>query len=443
MLKAAREELAERLLTQSSADQTEVLVNFEDFALTRFTQNAIHQNVAHSNSTVSVRAIIDKRTGVAQTNRLDPVSLQSAVQHACELAQLAPRDEQTPRLPAHASYVTPEGVYAEQTARATPQLRAEMSEAIFHAAEKERLWAAGYTTTSAGGITVANSSGARASFEGTDCAVNIKMNGSDSTGFSEFYGNDVSRLDVAGAAAVAAQKAMRSCQPTAVKPGNWTVIIEPAAFGELLSYLIDHFSAQSYDDGSSFLSNGLGKRYAGENVTIVDDFSHRLAPGMPFDFEGTATQKLALLDAGLANAVVTDSYWAKKLSRTNTGHALPAPNAYGPQASHVVVMPGNRSREELIADTQRGLLISRFWYIRTVDQRQTTVTGMTRDGTFLIENGALGGGVRNMRFNQSLLETLRNCEFASELRRTGGYSYSLVVPTVKVENFQFTSGTDF
>lgn len=443
MDKTAREEIAARLLTQSTADQTEVVVNFEDFALTRFTQNSIHQNVAHSNSTASIRAIIDKRTGVAQTNRLDEVSLQSAVRRACELAHLAPRDELTPGLPAHASFVTPDRAYVEETARATPQMRARMSEEIFATAEKHELWAAGYTTTSASGITVANSSGARASFEGTDCGLNIKMNGPDSTGFSEFYGNDVSQLDVSVAATVAAEKTVASRQPTAVAPGSWTVIIEPAAFGELLSYLIDHFSAQSYDDGSSFLSSGLGKRYVGNNVTIVDDFSHPLAPGMPFDYEGSPTQRISLIDAGVASSIVTDSYWAKKLSRTNTGHALPAPNAYGPQASHVVVMPGTRSRDELIASTKRGLLISRFWYIRTVDQRQTTVTGMTRDGTFLIENGMLGRGIRNMRFNQNLLETLRNCEFSDQLRRTGGYSYSLVVPTVKVENFQFTSGTDF
>ncbi|MDQ6932111.1 MAG: TldD/PmbA family protein [Candidatus Eremiobacteraeota bacterium] len=443
MNSAAREEIAARLLTQSPADQTEVVVYDQDFALTRFTQNAIHQNVAHSNSAVSIRAIIDNRTAVVQTNRLDEHSLQSAVDRACGLARLAPSDKLTPRLPPRASYNPPEGAYVEQTARATPQLRAQISEAIFRTAEAQGLWAAGYATTSSGGVSVANSTGARASFDGTDCAVNIKMNARDSTGYSEFYGNDVSQLDAAHAAAVAADKAQGSRRPISASPGKWTVIIEPAAFGELLSYLIDHFSAQSYDDGSSFLSNGLGKRYAGDNVTIVDDFSHSLAPGMPFDFEGTPTEKVSLLDAGVAKAIVTDSYWATKLSRANTGHALPAPNAQGPQASHLVVLPGSRSREELIAQTKRGLLISRFWYIRTVDRRQTTVTGMTRDGTFMIENGVLGGGIRNMRFNQSLLETLRNCEFASELRRTGGYSYSLVVPTVKVDNFHFTSGTDF
>jgi predicted Zn-dependent protease len=164
---------------------------------------------------------------------------------------------------------------------------------------------------------------------------------------------------------------------------------------------------------------------------------------MPFDYEGQPTQRLRLIENGVAKNVVTDSYWANKLQRSNTGHALPAPNAYGPQASHLVVSPGTKPVAELIAETKRGLLISRFWYIRTVDQKKAIVTGMTRDGTFLVEDGKVTCGVRNMRFNQSILEALRRCEFANALRRTSGYSYSLVVPAAKIEGFTFSSGTEF
>ena len=221
------------------------------------------------------------------------------------------------------------------------------------------------------------------------------------------------------------------------------MILEPAAFGELLAYVTDHFSAQSYDEGSSFFSGALGNAFAGENVTIVDDFAHPLHAGMPFDYEGSPTQRVVLLDRGKANAVVTDVAWAKKLDRPNTGHGLPAPNGWGPQPRNVVVEPGTKSVEQLIAETKRGLLVSRFWYIRPVDQRKTIVTGMTRDGTFLIENGKLAGGVRNMRFNQSILEALAHCEFANAQARTGGYSYSIVVPAAKIDGFRFTSLTDF
>src|SRR5262249_38318658 len=153
-----------------------------------------------------------------------------------------------------------------------------------------------------------------------------------------------------------------------------------------------------------------------------------LNPGMPFDFEGQPTQRVALIEHGVVRNVVTDSYYAHKLGRPNTGHALPAPNSYGPQARYIAVAGGDKTMEQLISETKRGLLVTRLWYIRPVDMKKAIITGMTRDGTFLIENGKIAGGVRNLRFNHSLLDMLRNAEFASEQRRVGGYHYSIVAP---------------
>src|SRR5580704_19437091 len=160
---------------------------------------------------------------------------------------------------------------------------------------------------------------------------------------------------------------------------------------------------------------------------------------MPSDYEGQPTMRLPLIENGVVKNIVTDSYYAKRLGRPNTGHALPAPNAFGPYPRHLVLTAGTKSFEQLVAETKRGLLITRFWYIRTVDQKKAIVTGMTRDGTFLIENGKIAGGVRNMRFNQSILEALGHCEFASAQARTAGYSYSIVVPAAKIDGFRFTS----
>jgi predicted Zn-dependent protease len=297
--------------------------------------------------------------------------------------------------------------------------------------------------TSRSGITVANSQGVLASFDSTDAGCNAKFNAADSTGYAERLSHDVGEIDGGAIGAVAAEKARRSASPRAVDPGAWTVILEPAAFGELLAYITGHFSAQAYDEGSSFFSGDLGRRFAGENFTLVDEFAHPLHRGMPFDYEGTPTKRVVLADRGAASGIVTDTTWAAKLGWENTGHALPAPNAWGPHPRNVVVEAGTKSLEELIAQTKRGLLVSRFWYIRPVDQRKTIVTGMTRDGTFLIEDGALSGGVRNMRFNQSIVEALAHAEFSDAPVRTGGYSYSIVVPAAKIEGFTFTSSTDF
>jgi predicted Zn-dependent protease len=211
----------------------------------------------------------------------------------------------------------------------------------------------------------------------------------------------------------------------------------------MIVYIAEHLSAQAFEEGSSFCSEGLNRRYFPDNVTIYDDFGHSLNPGMPFDYEGQPTQRLALVDAGIVKHVTTDSYYARKLDMPNTGHALPAPNSYGPQPGHLVVGGGEKPVEQLIAETKRGLLVTRTWYIRTVDRKRAIVTGMTRDGTFLIEDGRIAGGVRNLRFNESLLEMLQHCEFARDQRRTESYHYALVTPAVKVKGFNFTSTTEF
>jgi len=438
-----REALAERVLGLSTADQTEVTIAAESADLTRFTHEEIHQNVARSDAGVSVRAILGLRTGTAATNLLDDASLRATVDRAIEIARLAPEDPELAPLPSGGPTQTPEGAYVKATADASPQLRADMADAIFKVAEANKFWCAGYARTQSAGFTIANSNGARASFDGTDSGINVKMNADDSTGYGQAYSPDATKLNARSVAETAAGKAKNSAQPQDVEPGDWTVIMEPAAFGEFFTYLASHFSAQAVDEGSSFLSDGLDKPYFGENLTVRDDYANPLAPSMPFDFEGQPKQQLTLIDAGVAKTFVTDSYWAKKLNRENTGHALPAPNAYGPQAINLTIAPGTKSTEQLISETKRGLLISRFWYIRTVDQKKAIVTGMTRDGTFLIENGKIAGGVRNMRFNQSIINALGKCEFSNELQRTGDYWFSLVMPTAKIEGFTFSSGTKF
>jgi len=438
-----REALAERVLGFAQEDLTEAIVFDEASALTRFTQNAIHQNVAQADTVVRIRTVVDGRTGVVATNDLAEDALRAAVQRSKEMALLAPPDESFAGLAANAQISAPGGAYAPETATASPELRADIAADLIGAAERNGLWAAGYVTTARSGVTIANSAGALVSFDGTYCGLNVKANGADSSGYAEVYANDVAQLDGARAGAVAAEKARKSAQPIALEPGLWTVILEPAAFGELLAYLSDHFSAQAVDEGSSFLSDGLDRTYAGTNVTIGDDFAHPLHAGMPFDYEGYPTRALPLLAAGVARNVVTDATWAKRLGRENTGHGLPAPSAEGPQARYLVLSGGEKPVDRLIAETKRGLLVTRFWYIRPVDQRKTIVTGMTRDGTFLIENGAVVGGVNNLRFNQSILETLCNAEFGDRQFRTGGYNYSIVVPAAKIEDFHFSSTTAF
>jgi predicted Zn-dependent protease len=439
----ARRAIAARILARSHADATEAIVTTQRRALTRFTHEFIHQNVDVDEVHVRVRAVVDGRTGVAETNRTDDAALDDAVERAARIAGFAPRDDEAPPLADAVETSAPAGAFVDATAESGADARAAVAARIFAQAQRHDCWSSGYVTTSAGGVTIATSNGALASFDGTDAGVNVKMTAANSTGFAERYASDARVLDGDAIGERAATKARASANPVAVEPGEWTVILEPPAFGELLQFLASHFSAQSYNEGSSFLADRLGDAVLGSNVTIRDDYAHALHPDMPFDWEGSPKERIAIVENGVARSLVTDRRWAQKLGLPNTGHGLPAPNGAGPYPTNLVVDAGTASLDELIASTKRGLLVTRLWYTRIVDQRKTILTGMTRDGTFLIENGAIGGGVRNLRFNQSLVDALATCVLGNAQARTGGYSYGCVVPAVKFERFTFASTTDY
>jgi PmbA protein len=434
--------VAATVLAYSRADGTEVTVETSRLGLTRFTHETVNQNIDQANTSVRVRAVVDGRVGIAATNAFDDSALAAVAASAGEIALLAPRESITPVLAGNACVVTPAGAFVAATAAAGPDERARVAGAMF-AHATDGLWSSGFAMMSDQGLTIATSSGARMSFDGTDAGANVKMNGPDSTGFAESYSRDAGTLDGAALGAQSARIARETRAPLAVEPGDWTVVLAPAAAGELLRFLTLHFSAEAYGDGSSFIAGKLGTPVLGTNVTIRDDYADPLNPGMPFDFEGFPTQRVTLIAAGVANEIVTDSTWARRLNRPNTGHAMPAPNSGGPQSNYTVVEAGPKSLETLIAETKRGLLITRLWYVRSVDQHTALLTGMTRDGTYLIENGERKGGVRNMRFNASIVSALNDCELGDTPLRTGSYHYSLVTPAIKFNRFHFASASPY
>lgn len=410
-------------------------------ALTRYTHNYIHESMVERNWQLSVRAVIGKRTGVASTNRLDASGIADVVARAYEIASLAPEDADFPGLPDDASACDDTPVtYDEETATLPPQARADAVAEIVRVMRRHDVYAAGYVSSRNDTIALANSKGVRRSFRGSDSAINIKAIGETSSGYAEGYARRFADLDPAALAEVAARKCVDGANPDTLEPGKYTVILEPAAFREFLGYLSwIAFGAQPLEQGSSFMSGKLGEQVMGKNVTIRDDFTQPEGLGMPFDFEGAPRWPVTLIEGGVAKDVVYDSYYAAKMHHVNTGHALPAPNAYGPLPLNVVVDPGVNSTADLIASVERGVLISRTWYIRLVDQKQTIITGMTRDGLFAIQNGRITHGLKNMRFNESIVEALGRCELGSELAR----SESHVLPAVRIEDFNFTSGTEF
>ncbi len=438
--RAAAEAVLDRALAASTADETEVLVLGSESALTRYTHNYIHENMVERNWQLSVRAVIGKRVGVAATNQLDEAGIADVVARAVEIARLTPEDEDFPGLPSDASACTEVAACDEATAALSPEARADAVAQIVRVMRQNDLYAAGYVSSRHDAIALANSKGVRRYFRGSDSAINIKAIGATSSGYAEGYARRFSDLSPSKLAETAARKAVQGASPQVLEPGKYTVIFEPAAFREFLGYLSwIGFGAQPFEQGSSFMSGKIGERIAGENVTMRDDFTQPLGLGLPFDFEGAPRRPVTLIENGIAKEVVYDSYYAAKLKHANTGHALPAPNSDGPLPLNVVVAPGTRTLAEMIKGVEHGVLVTRTWYIRLVDQRQTIITGMSRDGLFLIQNGELAHGLKNMRFNESILGALGRCELSSELVR----SESHVLPAARFDDFHFTSGTEF
>jgi predicted Zn-dependent protease len=428
-------------LNASKADETEALIAASDSSLTRFTHNSAHESVSERNCQISVRAVVGKRTGVAGTNKLDEAGITDVVRRAHEIAKLSTEDADFPGLPGPVGMIAEgAGWYDEATANTTADARAAAVAEIARVMRNYKLYAAGYVSTQSDAIAIANSKGVKRFHRSTDSGLNIKAIGSDSSGYAEGFSRCFSDLNPTALAERAARKAAAGKVPRALEPGKYTVIMEPAAFREFLGYLSwIGFGAQAFDEGSSFMSGKLGQKIVGENISIRDDWAHPLGSGIPFDFEGVPRQKVDLLHHGVAKDVVYDSYYAAKLKHANTGHALPAPNSDGPLPLNIVVDPGTRSIEEMIKGVTHGVLMTRTWYIRLVDQKQTIITGMTRDGLFLIERGNITKGLKNMRFNESIIGALGRCELASPLVR----SESHVLPAVKIDDFHFSSSTEF
>jgi predicted Zn-dependent protease len=254
----------------------------------------------------------------------------------------------------------------------------------------------------------------------------------------------VSAFDPQKLAQRASEKAHMAVDARELAPGRYTVILEPAAVLDLVGFLFYDFAATALEDKRSCLNDRMGKQIFGKNITIVDDAYHPLQLGAPFDGEGIPREKVLLVDRGVPKNLVYSRRSAKSANKKPTGHGFALPNEYGEAPMNLVFSSGDSSLEKMIASTGRGLLVTRLWYIREVDPYEKVMTGMTRDGLFLVENGKVTTAVRNFRFNQSILEMLRNVELLGPaVRATGEEAFEMVVPAMKVREFHFSEVTKF
>ena len=424
-------------------DEVEAILSTSTQALTRFANNAIHQNVAESSSHLSVRARIEGRTARASTNRLDPDGIRDAVEQAIAITRLTEPDEESLPMTEPAEYQAVDR-WSEATAQVTPTERARAVAAAIAAVESAGQTAAGIYSTDATEYTLLNSRGVEAHYRETMARFSITAMGDGSSGWAKASACGHGAIDPLELATSAARKASQSAAPRELPPGRYTVILEPAAVLDLAGQMFGDFSATAIRDGRSFLNDRIGKQIFGSNITIHDDAGHPLQAGAPFDGEGVPRRRLTLVEDGVGREIAYCRQAAAKAGVAPTGHGFPLPNEYGEAPVNIVIAGGDTSIEQMVAATERGILVTRLWYIREVDPYGKIFTGMTRDGTFLVEGGEVTAGVRNFRFNQGLMEMLSNVvDLSPAVRASGEETFDMVAPAMRIHDFNFTEVTRF
>lgn len=438
--------LAERALAHAMADgasEAEALVLSEDAALTRFANSQIHQNVAETNVGVNLRFVIGKRVGVASTGRTDEEGLRRLAANAAAIARVVEELDDWAGLPDPSPIEEVAAAYAPATAAASPELRADGVRAVIAAADSAGVTAYGSFSTGTETTAVANSKGIRAGGTRTVAQLlTVSMGPSGGTGYAEQAAVDATTIDAGAIGREAADKARSTANAVAIDAGDYPVVLEEYAVVDLLDMLgYLGFSALAVQEERSFVE--IGKRIGSDLVSIVDDGRDAAGLPMAFDYEGVAKQRVTLLDAGICRGVVHDAQTAARDGVQSTGHGLPAPNPYGPFPLNQAMAAGETPRADLIAGLDRGLLVTRFHYTNPVHPKLAIVTGMTRDGTFLVEDGRIVGPVKNLRFTQSYLDAVAGVVAVARERKTlKGFLGGVVVPAVRLEGWTFTGTTE-
>jgi PmbA protein len=431
--------LCQKILGFSQADQTEVFFTGTEGALTRFAVNHIHQNVAETNAQVSIRAVVGKRVGVVGTNELDDASLQKVVEHATEIARLQPENPEWHSLPGPAP-LTPVESFSEVTATYTPEARAQAVEAVIRLAKERGFEAAGAFETNLNHVAIANSLGVWAYEPRTEAEFHaVVMADGNGSGWTQRYSVDASGFDFEAMAREAVDKAARSRNPVALDIGDYATVLDAYATGEMLQNLsFMGLNAMAQREGSGPLVGRMGQQVADPRISLVNEPANPETIAASFDFEGQPMQRTPIIEHGVATGIVTDSFNAYLENTPNTGNALPAPNTFGPMPLNLVLAAGDASLEDMIKGIDRGIYVTRFHYTNIVHPVKAIFTGMTRDGTFLIEHGELTQPVKSFRFVQDIWAALSNVKALGRARLLSRDYIPVLAPALHVGSWSFT-----
>ncbi|HEX3219000.1 MAG TPA: TldD/PmbA family protein [Candidatus Limnocylindria bacterium] len=442
--RAAPEEVLD-LALRLARGEAEAVYLARDAALTRFANSRIHQNVSEHDASLRVRVVAGGRTGVASTNRLDDQGIAEVVSRAQEICRRsAPNPELPPLAGADAGCGESDLGYVAATAEAEADRRAEGARAVIAAAQADDLVASGAFSTDASTIAIANTNGLRSRHTTTQAKLLTVMTGEDgASGYAQAINSDIAAIDAMEVGAEAADKAARSAGASDLEPGAYDVVLEEYAVQTILEYLsYAGFSALAVEEGRSFME--LGKQVMGSNVRIWDDGNDPTGLPSATDYEGVAKQRVDLVTDGVATGLVHDSASARRAGVASTGHALPAPNTFGPMAWNLFMAPGSSSKDAMLSSIERGLWVTRFHYVNIVHPRKAVLTGMTKDGTFLIEHGRIVRPVRNLRFTEEIPAAFSRIAAIGAETKMVGAEYSGInarVPALRIGGFAFTGAT--
>jgi PmbA protein len=425
----------------SPADQTELVCESEEFYLTRFAENLIHQNMGRSDSTVWCRTIIGKKIGVARSNDPRREGVLELIKVSSDIARNQSEDPEFETLVASPGQVKSVGFYAD-TLELPAARRAEAIADVVDRAKSSNLTCAGTYQTSARSLAVVNSLGTGKYAKNTEYRFTLTATASDGkSGWAQATGRNTDRFDFRAVSQRALEKAAFAGDPIKLESGQYTVIMEPDAVANFLLFLAFlGFGGKTLYQQRSFMSGRIGEKIMGDNISISEDPFHPAIEYMPFDYEGVNKRKIDIIENGVARAGVYDSYYARLAATDSTGNALPPDNSYGPYPKAMVLAAGDKNIDEMIASTESGIYITRFWYLNFLNPMKTLVTGYTRDGTFLIENGRITRPVVDMRVQQSMLDSFCNAEMIStEQRLIPQYGVLMLVPFMKINDFNLSA----
>lgn len=432
--------ICDRVLGFSKADECRVMINGARTGNIRYAQNSVSTAGLNENMQLTVAVAFGKRQGTATINEFDDKSLEKAVRRAEDVARLAPENPEFMPAIGKQQYKA-SNTFVRETAAIDPEFRAEVASHSILAGRKNKLVTAGFFVDNTGFETIANSNGVFGHQEYTDLSFTCTARTEDGrgSGWVTRSANDVRRFDAREASSVAIEKALRSVDAKALEPGRYTVILEPAATSELIGRMFGAFDARQADEGRSFLAkkgggNRLGEKLFDEQVNVWADPWDKDVPVRPWDTQSMLPrERTDIIKNGKIVSLDYSTFWAKKQNARATG-----------RHGNMIMAGGSKSLEELVASTKKGIVVTRTWYIRMVDPQSLLLTGLTRDGTFYVENGKIKHPVKNFRFNESPVAMLNNIDELGRPQIIGGdeVNFQMVIPPMKIRDFNFTSLSD-